>query len=861
MWVSAKVLLAPVPGDAEVTLCSSATAALSADAQGGVAGRDASRWRLEGCSSPTDVLARLPYLAHLGLSAFRLPTDDAATLVRLLKTQLVLEARRGDGAVTLATGVQVAGALDALCTYDGPLGIETHRNGDATLRLWAPTAQAVQLLVYNTPRDSHDTPEVHAMTEGACGVWSITRPHLLGRWVTYQVTAFHPSTGSIETCEVTDPYARALAANGGRVCVADIQSEALLPPGWDTLGRRKPRLVNHGDSVLYELHVRDFSAADASVPPGLRGRFEAFAVDSTGTRHLATLAQCGVTHVHLLPCYDFGSVDELPSNWKQAVAPDGRPLESFPPDSQAQQAAVVAVADVDAYNWGYDPVHWGVPDGSYCAQPDGPHRSLEFRRCVAALNALGLRVVVDVVYNHVFASGPHSRFSVLDKIVPGYYLRRDETGAVCASTCMNNTASEHAMCERLIVDDALHWATAYQVDGFRFDLMGHLMKGTLLRIRQALDDAGLHDVLMYGEGWDYAEVEAGLRGPNGSQLGLPGTGIGTFNDRIREAAMGANPFGDPRLQGLLTGLFTQPWDGAQQGSAEQQRAQLARFTERVIAGIAGNLASFTFTGSEGHPVAGRDAGGAGSWCGYAEQPQETINYVSAHDNETLWDLVALKLPPNASAETRAKVVGLAQALLCWSQGIPFFHAGDELLRSKSLDRDSYNSGDWFNVLDLTGTITGWGRGLPPAPKNAGAWHLQQPLLADPAGAPTPQHIAAAWRHFRQVLTVRTSSPLFRLRSSEAVRRRLHIHNRGDTEVPGVLCWELRDDSEDRTEHLDASFAGILCALNATPQQQHISVPDKAWELHPALAADLHAHAAHGTLTLPPYTAAAFVVKR
>ncbi len=510
-------------------------------------------------------------------------------------------------------------------------------------------------------------------------------------------------------------------------------------------------------------------------------------------------------------------------------------------------------------------MHWGVPDGSYCTQPDGASRTLEFRRAVSALNGLGLRVVVDVVYNHLYGSGPTSQHSVLDKIVPSYYLRRDEAGEICTSTCMNNTASEHAMCERLIVDDLLHWATTYGVDGFRFDLMGHIMKRVLLRARATLDAAGLRDVIMYGEGWDYAEVENGRRGENGSQRRLAGTGIGTFNDRIREAATGANPFGDPRLQGLLTGLYTWPWDGAEQGTREQQRAALARATERVLCGVAGNLAEYTFTGANGQLVRGADAGGVGSMCGYAASPAETVNYVSAHDNETLYDLVALKLPPGAGADARRRVLGLAQALLCWSQGVPFFHAGDELLRSKSLDRDSYNSGDWFNVLDWSGARTGWGVGLPPAGKNKHAWCIQRPLLADPAGAPTREQAAAARRTFTAALAVRASSPLFRLRSVDEVQARLRMHNRGADEVPGVIAWELRD--EHAAQQLDARFRRLLMGINATQQPQAVAIAEAErlrWRLHPALQADeraVQAACVDGRLTLPPLSAAVLVVER
>jgi hypothetical protein len=280
----------------------------------------------------------------------------------------------------------------------------------------------------------------------------------------------------------------------------------------------------------------------------------------------------------------------------------------------------------------------------------------------------------------------------------------------------------------------------------------------------------------------------------------------------------------------------------EQGSAAEQQAALARATERVLAGVAGNLAAYVFTGADGAPVAGRDAGGAGSRCGYAAAPQETVNDCAAHDNETLFDLVALKMCDVAPLAARCRVVALAQALLAWSQGVPFFHAGDELLRSKSLDRDSYNSGDWFNALDWTGARTGWGVGLPPAPKNRAHWALQRRLLADPAAAPQPAHAAAALARFQRALRVRASSPLFRLRTAADVQARLHMHNRGPDAAPGVLLWELRDGGAaggDALPALDSRFSRLLVALNATQQQVTLPQPalaGHAWRLHPELAA-------------------------
>ncbi|VAI70930.1 unnamed protein product [Triticum turgidum subsp. durum] len=247
-------------------------------------------------------------------------------------------------------------------------------------------------------------------------------------------------------------------------------------------------------------------------------------------QHLRKLSDAGLTHVHLLPSFHFAGVDDIKSNWKFV---DECKLATFPPGSDMQQEAVVAIQEEDPYNWGYNPVLWGVPKGSYASDPDGPSRIIEYRQMVQALNRIGLRVVMDVVYNHLDSSGPCGISSVLDKIVPGYYVRRDTNGQIENSAAMNNTASEHFMVDRLIVDDLLNWAVNYKIDGFRFDLMGHIMKHTMMRAKAALqsltrDAHGVDGskIYLYGEGWDFAEVARNQRGINGSQLNMSGTGIG-----------------------------------------------------------------------------------------------------------------------------------------------------------------------------------------------------------------------------------------------------------------------------------------------------------------------------------------------
>ena len=360
-----------------------------------------------------------------------------------------------------------------------------------TVRVWAPTARRVRFRLFD--RASGDDPSFDTeMTESADGVWTVIGPiDWEGKYYQFEVDAYHPwgggPAGSFVRAVATDPYSRSLSADGRRSHIADVNSPALKPAGWDDTERWKSACVQSAeptDYAIYELHVRDFSAMDASTPWDVRGKYLAFAEpDTAPTAHLRSLAEAGLTHVHLLPTYDFGSV---PERVEQQKTVDPEWLASLPPNSSDQQAAVAAIARDDAFNWGYDPVHYGVPEGSYATEPDGAARVLEYRRMVQGLAGLGLRVVCDVVYNHTQSAGPSDGKSVLDKVVPGYYHRRDLDGGYENSTCCNNTASENRMMERLIVDDLLHWARTYKVDGFRFDLMGHIMLRTMVKAKEAL---------------------------------------------------------------------------------------------------------------------------------------------------------------------------------------------------------------------------------------------------------------------------------------------------------------------------------------------------------------------------------------
>lgn len=780
-----------------------------------------------------EVVAKFPHLRNA--TALQFPADFGSARTAL-KGQIAVSAQDADGAPLNATGLQIPGVLDDLYAYDGPLGV-TWEDGTPTVRVWAPTARLVRFHLFpdaeTEERDAIETMRVDPDT----GVWSITgAPDWAGKYYLFEVQVYVPSEGGVESNVVTDPYSVSLAMNSTRSQLVDLSNPDLMPTGWMDLA--KPPLTNPEDIVIYELHVRDFSVNDPSVPAEMQGTFKAFTLpDSNGMQHLSALADAGLTHLHLLPTFDLATIDENKENW---TGPTFDELSQFGPDSEEQQALISESRDQDPFNWGYDPYHYNVPEGSYSTDPNGPTRIVEFREMVQSLNQTGLHVVVDVVYNHTNASG-QSEKSVLDKVVPGYYHRLNASGKVERSTCCENTATEHDMMRKLMVDSVVLWATQYKVDGFRFDLMGHHMKEDMLAVRDALDGLTLAEdgvdgssIYVYGEGWNFGEVADNARGVNATQFNMAGTGIGTFNDRLRDAARGGSPFGGQTEQGFVTGLYTDPND-FDQGSEDAQLENLLHFADLIRVGLAGNLRDYPLVNAEGDPVTGRQILYNGQFAGYTDDPQENIVYVSKHDNETLFDVIQYKVPLETSSADRARIQTFGNSLVMFSQGIPFFQAGDDLLRSKSLDRNSYNSGDWFNRLDFTYEDNNWGVGLPPAADNGSQWELMRPLLADPDLQVRPEDIAFARDTFRELLQIRRSSPLFRLSTAAQVNERLTFHNMGPDQMPGVIVMSLSDVAGD---DLDANADMIVVLFNGTPETvafTETAVAGVPFELHPVLA--------------------------
>ena len=517
--------------------------------------------------------------------------------------------------------------------YDGDdLGC-TCSSEETRFRLWAPSAAEAFVVLYA----SWDAPEGRAipMERSVRGTWSAIVPgDLQGQFYTYRVRVLG------EWNEAADPYAKAVSVNGDRGVVLDPSSAN--PPGWETDAR--PPLPRHTDAVIYELHVRDFSIHPESGMAN-KGLYLALTEPdtagpggvSTGIRYLREL---GVTHVQLLPVFDFSSVDE-----RERTRPN--------------------------YNWGYDPKNYNVPDGSYSTDPFNPSaRIRELKLAVLSLHRNGMRVIMDVVYNHLF----DARMSHLGKLVPGYYFRTADTGELANGTGVgNDTASERPMMRKLIVDSVVYWAREYHIDGFRFDLMGIHDTETMRTVRSALDGID-PSILIIGEGWNLNTPLAEDRKAMQANAGqMPG--IGHFNDRMRDALKG-NTF-HPDEPGFA---------GGNQGLIDQ-----------VKSGVAGAI---SYNDQIRH---------------FAVEPVHCINYVEAHDNHTLWDKLQMT-NRDASEDERIRMHKLATAIILTSQGIPFLHAGQEFLRTKQGEENSYRSGDEINRIDwprraryqaVVDTVKGW----------------------------------------------------------------------------------------------------------------------------------------------------------
>ena len=489
---------------------------------------------------------------------------------------------------------------------------------ETTFRVWAPTAEAVSVCLYASGNEeAEDLIQTVQMVPDVEGTWVVrVEGDLNGTYYTYAVTL-----GDV-VVEACDPYARTTGVNGKRAMVIDLRSTD--PVGWDE--DKAPHTSGSiTDAVIYELHVRDLSS-DPSSGITQTGKFLGLieagttnaAGQSTGLDHIKSL---GVTHIHLLPSYDYASVDE--------TNPDA------------------------SFNWGYDPVNYNVPEGSYSTDPyHGEVRVKEFKQMVQGLHEQGIGVILDVVYNHVY----NAEDFCFNNIVPGYFSRIDQDGVYSnGSICGNDTASERSMVRKYIVDSVKYWADEYHLDGFRFDLLGLIDVQTVNEVIEEVHKTHPH-IIFYAEGWNMGTQVTKENVTLATQANSKETpGMAYFSDMIRDAVRGSNS--NAGKTGYAAGA----------------------------GGFAANVADSFL----GHPT-------------WAKSPSQVVNYVSCHDGLSLFDRLTMSTS-DRTLEERVKMNNLAAAIVMTSQGTPFFQAGEELLRSKPLpeggyDHNSYKSPDSINSI-------------------------------------------------------------------------------------------------------------------------------------------------------------------
>lgn len=583
-------------------------------------------------------------------------------------------------------------------------------------KVWAPEAESVKLNLYKQG-EGDNLIEQHIMKKSANGTYVFEKQgDCNGIYYTYTVVNHG------EEQEAVDPYTKAAGVNGQRGMVINLAKTN--PQGFELDGYRNPEHIT--DAIIYEGSVRDFTMDESS---GVfhNGKFLGLTEANT-TNHfgeataLDYISGLGVTHVQILPAFDFETVDEK--------------------NQKAQ------------YNWGYDPDNYNVPEGSYAVSPyDGAVRIQEMKQMVLALHSRGIGVIMDVVFNHTYRRDD----SNLQKIVPGYYYRSDETGYTNGSGCGNEVASDRPMVQKLIVDSLIYWAKEYHIDGFRFDLMGVLDIDTMNVIAERLKEIR-PDIYLYGEGWNGgpSSLAEEKRAFKASAKKMPG--IGMFNDDIRDTIKGS-VFYDDHLGFVNGGTHLE------------------------------NALRYGITGAVAHPQVDYDAYGSKPW---AKEPGQSINYVSCHDNYTLWDKLSVSCP-EASEEKKKAMNRLCAAIVFTSQGVPFIQAGEEFLRSKPLPEKKGFAENSYNMPDAVNSIK-WDN-----------IHEYPDVIA----------------YYKGLMALRKAHPVFRMQSEAEMTQNLCFLS--DT-PENVVAYLLKGKGADDTPE------NILVIFNGNDEEILYNLPEGKWKI-------------------------------
>jgi pullulanase len=792
---------------------------------------------------------------YSGLEMFSTNDADIANAKKMLKGKLLAIAYGTDDEILAATYLQTGRVLDDLYTSgnadadEATLGLTYATNG-ITASVWAPTAKSVALKIFNASKVLQST-ETMTLDE-VTGVWSFTTALSNDRaFYQYELSLYHYTNQKFQTLVSSDPYSVSLSENGVYSQFVNLADEDLKPTDWDS--HTIPVIAGIEDAIIYEGNIRDFSIRDESTTEANRGKYLAFTEqDSAPVMHLKSLVAAGLTHFQILPANDIASVNEnfneqinLTSTVEELCAVNAKApvcgvesdsatllsvFQSYDVTTSDAKLLTQAIEGLDGYNFGYDPKHFNAPDGNFASNSDGVSRILEMRTMNKALHDMGLRTSLDVVYNHTNTSGLYNN-SVLDLVVPGYYYRRDlTTGGVMNATCCHDTETEHRMMDKLMLDSLVMWANEYKFDAFRFDIMGSHSKTSILNALAAIKAVDA-DTYFYGEGWSRPMEGYEQAG----QFEMAGTEVGTFNDRPRDIMLSASLFN-----------------------------QAASFNDQDIMrlGLSGTLSDYQLQNKSGEIESGKNF----SQSSYAKDPADIINYVSKHDGATLWDKLQYGLATDMTVDDRVRAQNLTITMPIMSQGIPFLQIGGDLLRSKSMDRNSYNNGDWYNLVDFTKNTNNWNVGLPIEFENGKTLADIADIINNPETAVNASHISFAGEVFNEFVSIRSSSKLFSLATAEDVYARVGFHNTGLRQTKGLIVMSLDDGTG--LADLDANNDAIVVVINGSSEEQsHTVATANGFELHSeqqnsvdtiVQGASFTQGTDEGTFTVPPLTTAVFV---
>lgn len=832
---------------------------------------------LEKTTLPEDIIKQNYNLKDY--QAYKIPTGVTLDIKKVLKGEALVVGLDDNNKVKKAARIQTAMVIDALYA-DKALKVEdlgtTIGSDGVTFKLWAPTAQNVKIHIWPDAGNDewNDVGDVMEYDEET-GVWSFTSADAHTDGTTaykFELSVYHPATRKIEDLWVTDPYSLSLFS--GNSAVVDLEDPASKPEGWDSLKapHSQKTASDISSMVITESHIRDLTVGtDKGVSAEYQGKYLGLTeTDSNVGKHLKELGKAGVTHMELLPMYDIASInaegvinnqvaDEMISGAEFCsrlgldstedidVCGDSRIVYDILAEASANDSVDEAkvsnflekyVKDNDAFNWGYDPVHYQVPEGSYATSIADPYaRIKEIRQMISTIkNEYGMNVVLDVVYNHTDGAGVEKESSVLDKIVPWYYNRLDpEKGDVLNKSCCSDSASEHKMFAKLMEDTLVTWAQEYKIDSFRFDLMGFIPKqvmvDTLANVKARTDN---EEMYFFGEGWDQDSASNVVGGENNAtQINMHDTLIGTFNDRIRDAVRGSGPFdhGDAliKLQGFATGRCTEINDKRNKLDPKYSCDPTAtnesdygmhplNWQDVIRISMAGNLRDYELLTYTDEVKAGKDISYWGAISGYGDQPINTINYVSKHDNQTVFDLIMYKAKKSNTMENKVKMQGIAIATAMLGQSPVFDQQGSDLLRTKYFQNDSFNTGDFSNKVNyaedkgnefIPGAIVN-------KSKDAEDWGAIKEV-SDYNTDVGPELKAKMVDTYKALATIRKDHNLLYLGDADLIKQNVEFLNVGSKQVPGLIVMKVT-----KPEGYKSSDNELYVMINAAPEAREFA---------------------------------------